>query len=219
MKYLMMAVLSMSLLAGCSTDGTGNESHAEAKDSTVPFEIPEKTKYTNNPQASDDSELKKAGDHMEDENGQLTLEAIKKVQAVEEIGPMQLVIENIKVLNYSPSPDLIDYFHAFSDNEANFNYIKFTVAAKNTSDQPVNFAPVELLETSTGEKKDFDDDFYLENLYGVYQPGDIKVGNMGFVLNETNVDELKSITIKTSDVMNEEQDSIHAGKEIKIKIK
>ncbi|WP_085506500.1 hypothetical protein [Thalassobacillus devorans] len=219
MKYLIMVVLSVMLLAGCSANGTNSESHAEAKDSTAPFDIPEKTKYTNNPQASNDRNLKKAGDHAEDENGQLTLKAIKEGQTVEEVGPMQLVIEDIKVMNYSPSPDLIDYFHAFSHNGANFDYIKFTVAIKNTSDQPVNFAPIDLLETNTGEKKDFDDDFYLENLYGDYEPGEVKVGNMGFVLNETSVDELESITITTSDVMDGEQKSINEGEEMTIPFK
>ncbi|MFG6119939.1 hypothetical protein [Thalassobacillus sp. B23F22_16] len=219
MKHLLIAGFSVILLAGCSTDGNSNESHAEAKDSTVPFDIPEKTTYTNNPQASDDRELQQAGDHVEDENGQLTLKAIKEGQTVEEIGPIQLVIEDIKVMNYSPSPDLIDYFHAFSHNEANFDYIKFTVAIKNTSDQPVNFAPIDLLETNKGEKKDFDDDFYLENLYGDYEPGEVKVGNMGFVLNETSVEELESITIKTSDVMDGEQKSINDGEEMTITFK
>ncbi|SEA02003.1 hypothetical protein SAMN05421743_102230 [Thalassobacillus cyri] len=216
MKHLIMLVFSLILLAGCSTYGNNTESHAETKDSTAPFEIPEKKKYSNNPQASDDRELKQAGDHIEDENGQLALETIKEGHTVEEIGPVQLVIEDIKVLNYSPSPDLIDYFHAFSDNEANFNYIKFTVAVKNTSDQPINFAPVDLLETNAGEKKDFDDDFYLEKLYGKYESGEVKFGNMGFVLNDTKVDELKSITITTSDVMDESQGTIAEAKEFEI---
>ncbi|MFG6113765.1 hypothetical protein ACGTN9_01160 [Halobacillus sp. MO56] len=216
MKHLIMVVFSLVLLTGCSTNSNNNESHAEAKDSPAPFEIPEKTKYTNNPQASDDRDLKKAGDHIEDENGQLTLETIKEGQTVEEIGPVQLVIEDVKVMNYSPSPDLIDYFHGFSDNEANFNYIKFTVAVKNTSEQPTNFAPVDLLETNAGEKKDFDDDFYLEKLYGKYEAGEVKFGNMGFVLNDTKVDELKSITITTSNVMDESQDTIAEAEEFEI---
>lgn len=219
MEKFTLILISIILLAGCSISGQSQQSKAEVKNNPeAVFEIPAKEKYQNNPQAADDRELLKVGDRTEDENGQLTLEAIKKVKKFKQAGPVKVMVKDVKVMNYTPSPDLIDYFHAYAHNEMNFNYIKFTVAIKNTGKQPVNFAPVDLLETNTGEKKDFNDDFYLEHLTGTIKPGEAKVGNMGFVLNETNISDLQSIKIKTSDVLSDKNDSIHGPTAFEIEL-
>ncbi|SFJ28816.1 hypothetical protein SAMN04487936_101539 [Halobacillus dabanensis] len=219
MEKFTLILISFILLAGCSISGQSQQSKAEVKNNPeAVFEIPAKEKYPNNPQAADDRELLKVGDRTEDENGQLTLEAIKEVEKFKQAGPVKVMVKDVKVMNYTPSPDLIDYFHAYTHNEMNFNYIKFTVAIKNTGKQTVNFAPVDLLETNTGEKKDFNDDFYLEHLTGSIKPGEEKVGNMGFVLNETDISDLQSIKIKTSNVLSDKKDSIHGPTTFKIEL-
>ncbi|MFC7063155.1 DUF4352 domain-containing protein [Halobacillus seohaensis] len=219
-RFIMLFFISI-LLVGCSTQNSSNESHAQEdrqdKDNIdEKIGISDKQKYVNNPQASDDRNLKEVGDTSEDENGELSLKAIKAVEENMEIGPMQLTVEDVKVLNYFPSPDLIDFFHAYSHNEMNFNYIKFRVSVENTADEQVNFAPVSVLETDQGEKKDFKDDFYLENLYGDYDPGEERIGDLGFVIDETKPKELEFITITTSDVFAGNGTTIADGRKITI---
>ncbi|MYL70312.1 hypothetical protein GLW00_05600 [Halobacillus litoralis] len=215
MKYILLFLsLTISIiLTGCSNQvaGEGNESENQAP----LFEIPEQTKYKNNPQAPDDQELKEVGDQAEDMDGQIALKAIKEMEKYVEVGAVQMVVKDVKVLNYSPSPDLVDYFHAFTHNETNFNYIKFTVAIKNTGDQKVNVAPVEVLKTNTGEKLGFNDDFYLEKLKGEYEPGETRVGQMGFVL-EQDWEELETVIIETSDVLDEEGNTVAEGEKIEV---
>ncbi|MGR9050800.1 hypothetical protein ACQ4XT_19355 [Halobacillus faecis] len=216
-RLLLLLSLTISIiLTGCSNQvaGEGNESENQPP----LFEIPEQTKYKNNPQAPDDQDLKEAGDQIEDMDGQLTLKAMKEMEKYSEVGPVQMAVKDVKVLNYSPSPDLVDYFHAYTHNETNFNYIKFTVAIKNTGDQKVNLAPVEVLKTNTAEKLGFNDDFYLEKLKGEYEPGETRVGQMGFVL-EQDWEELETVTIETSDVLDEEGNALAEGEKIEVEWK
>ncbi|GEN52857.1 hypothetical protein [Halobacillus faecis] len=213
-RLLLFLSLTISIiLTGCSNQvaGEGNES----EDPPPLFEIPEQTKYKNNPQAPDDQNLKEVGAKVEDMDGQLTLKGIKQIEKYIEVGPVQMAVKDVKVLNYSPSPDLVDYFHAYTHNETNFNYIKFTVAVKNTGDQKVNVAPVEVLETNNGEKLGFKDDFYLEKLKGMYEPGETRVGQMGFVL-EHDWKELESMKIATSDIFDEEGSVLVEGDQLKV---
>ncbi|REJ05744.1 hypothetical protein [Halobacillus trueperi] len=213
-RLLLLLSLTISIiLTGCSNHvaGEGNESEGQ----TPLFEIPEQTKYKNNPQAPDDQDLKEVGNRVEDMDGRLALKAIKEMEKYIEVGPVQMAVKDVKVLNYSPSPDLVDYFHAYTHNETNFNYIKFTVAIKNTGDQKVNLAPVEVLKTNTGEELGFKDDFYLEKLKGVYEPGETRVGQMGFVL-EHDWKELESMRIETSDVLDEEGNVLVEGGKLKV---
>ncbi|MBX0357074.1 hypothetical protein [Halobacillus sp. Nhm2S1] len=215
-RLLLFLSLTISIiLTGCSNHvaGEGNES----EDPSPLFEIPEQTNYKNNPQAPDDEDLKEVGAKVEDMDGRLTLKAMKQIEKYIEVGPVQMAVKDVKVLNYSPSPDLVDYFHAYTHNETNFNYIKFTVAIKNTGEQKVNVAPVEVLETNNGEKLGFKDDFYLEKLKGMYEPGETRVGQMGFVL-EHDWEELDSMKIETSDVFDEEGNVLVEGDHLKVNL-
>ncbi|TLS36101.1 DUF4352 domain-containing protein [Pseudalkalibacillus caeni] len=226
MKYLLIILLAFSFTAGCSNnmDDSGSapvDNNTEKKDETINKDQPDQkskrnNQYVDNPQAPDTRSLNEIGQTFEDEDGVVTLEAISAHDNTHLIGPVELTVKDIKVMNYSPSPDLIDYFHGFTHNEENFNYVKIDVTIRNTSEKAINFAPISYLETNQGEKKGFKDDFYLESLYGDLSPNEEKTGELGFVLDKTNIKDLNSITITTSDVFGKEKNSLHKGQKINI---
>jgi hypothetical protein len=228
MKYLLLILLVLSITAGCSKD---NERSASVTNNTNSVKSAEKQEITsnehdkginkktskNNPQAPDTRPLQTIGQTFEDEDGILTLKSISNHNQKHIVGPVELTIKDVKVMNYSPSPDLIDYFHGFTQDETNFNYVKFHVTVTNTANKAIDFAPISFFETNAGEKKDFEDDFYLESLYGKFSPNEVKTGEMGFVLGKTDPADLKSITLTTSDLFGEDNKLLHEGKEVKIK--
>lgn len=227
MKYVLVTLLSVSLfLGGCAANNDGQNAGSQNDASTNTAEAntnqnaDSSKKESDNsimdsPQAPDDSSLTEVGKTVEDQDGMITLKAISEYDDTISIGDVELTISDVKVMDYTPSPDLVDFFHGYSDNETQFNYVKLRVNVKNTSDQTVNFAPVSLLETGN-EKKGFEDDFYLENLYGDIAPGEAKAGQLGFVLNDTEIEKLESITVNTSDVFNENKESLTEAKSITI---
>ena len=79
----------------------------------------------------------------------------------------------------------------------------------------MNFAPIALIETSTGEKLDWEKDIYLEELNGEIEGNEIKKGNLGFILKST--ENLEWIEITTSDVFNKDEEKISDSQKIKIK--
>ncbi|WP_283152774.1 DUF4352 domain-containing protein [Guptibacillus hwajinpoensis] len=223
MNYVLVALLSASLfLGGCAANDADNDAESQAENSTTneksepKSEQKENTRVVDSPQAPDDSSLTEVGQTFQDADGSIKLKAVSDYNEKTEIGDVELTISDVKVMKYEPSPDLIDFFHGYSTNEEKFNYVKVRVNVKNTSDETVNFAPVSLLETSDGEKKGYDDDFYLESLYGDFAPGEERIGQLGFVLNETDVENLKSLTIHTSNVFDEQKETITNSKEIAI---
>ncbi|AQQ55433.1 DUF4352 domain-containing protein [Planococcus lenghuensis] len=229
MKFTAFLLSSLLLMTGCSNaveqSDSGSETVSETKtvagssrDNVAKKNIPDNsdTGYVNNPQAPDTRSLNEIGQVFTDEDGTVTLKAITDYQKAHTIGPIQLTVFNIKVVNYSPSHDLIDYFHGFTHSEDNFNYLKLHVTIENTSDQVVDFAPVSILETNEGEKKDFDDDFYLQNLYGQLQPHEVKTGELAFVLDQEDIEHLKSIKIHPSDVFDEQKNVLNPGEIIEI---
>ncbi|WP_347551503.1 hypothetical protein ABFG93_06110 [Pseudalkalibacillus hwajinpoensis] len=223
MKYVAASLLILTLfIGGCSDNHTAQETNSEVKassdstESTVSTETKStKTTITDSPQAPDDSSLTEVGESFQDADGSITLNAISDYDETTTIGDVELHISDVKIMNYAPSPDLIDFFHGYSDNETQFNYVKLRVTVKNTSDKAVNFAPISMLETGS-EKKGFEDDFYLESLYGVYAPNEERSGQLGFVLNETKVENLKAITVHTSDVFDQNKESLTKSKTIEV---
>ena len=225
MKHLItISLLSASLfLGGCAANNTNQQASSQTensatvkKTSDTNVDQKEQTEVIDSPQAPDDSSLTEVGQSYQDADGSITLKANSDYHEKTVIGDMELTVSDVKVMSYSPSPDLIDFFHGYSNDETTFNYVKIRVNVKNTSDQAVNFAPVSALETSDGEKKGFDDDFYLENLYGDYAPGEERVGQLGFVLNKTDLEDLESMTIHTSDVFDPTGETLTKGQSITV---
>ncbi|MCA0173907.1 DUF4352 domain-containing protein [Bacillus sp. RAR_GA_16] len=224
MKYLItISLLSASLfLGGCAANNANQQASSQTENATdtkkseAQAEHKQQTEVIDSPQAPDDSSLTKVGQSYQDADGSITLKAKSDTNEKTPIGDIALTVSDVKVMSYSPSPDLIDFFHGYSNDETTFNYVKIRVNVKNTSDQAVNFAPVSALKTSDGEKKGFDDDFYLENLYGDYEPGEERIGQLGFVLNTTDLKNLESMTIHTSDVFDPTGETLTKGKSITV---
>ncbi|WP_166000496.1 DUF4352 domain-containing protein [Bacillus sp. Cs-700] len=221
MKHILITLCTASLfLGGCANNA--NQQASSQTDNTTTVTKAEETSTDQNdhkglidsPQAPDDSSLTEVGQTYQDADGSITLKASSDFNEKTTIGDVELTVSDVKVMAYAPSPDLIDFFHSYSNDETKFNYVKIRVHVKNTSDQTVNFAPVSTLETSDGEKKGFDDDFYLENLYGDYAPGEEKIGQLGFVLNTTELEQLDALTIQTSDVFDDKEETITKGQSI-----
>ncbi len=226
MKYVLVTLLTASLfLGGCANNNAEQKVNSQSESTTNQSDVknPETKSEQNehkglidSPQAPDDSSLTEVGQSFQDLDGSITLQAVSDDNEKTEIGDIALTVSDVKVMKYEPSPDLVDFFHGYSTDEEKFSYVKIRVNVKNTSDEAVNFAPVSVLETSEGEKKGFDDDFYLENLYGDYAPGEERTGQLGFVLNETDIKKLESMTIHTSDVFDENKETLSKSKTITI---
>lgn len=219
MKHLLITLCTASLfLGGCANNADQKASSSQTESTAVETNSAqnENKGFIDSPQAPDDSSLTEVGQTYQDADGSITLKAISDFNKKTTIGDIELTVSDVKVMSYAPSPDLIDFFHGYSNDETQFNYVKVRVLVKNTSDQTVNFAPVSTLETSNGEKKGFDDDFYLENLYGDYEAGEEKLGQLGFVLNTTKLEELNAITIQTSDVFDEKEETLTKGQSITV---
>ncbi|KHE68587.1 hypothetical protein [Halobacillus sp. BBL2006] len=222
MKHILLLLTALVLLAACSNKEEANKSEEEKADDTTQTEemreLEEKAAsdkkesdtFIESPQAPDDSGLTEIGQTHRDKDGKIELMAYVPDDKTVHVGPMDVTIKEAKLMNYNPSPDLIDFFHGYTNQEKNFNYLKLRVVVKNTSDQKVNFAPVSYLETNTGEKISYKDDFYIENLHGSYQSREVRKGQLGFIIKETKPEELKKVSIFTSEVFKGEKSTAKA---------
>lgn len=198
------------LLMGCSYQT--NKEHAGSKthsDNGIPSYYDQ---YILNPQVTDDRALQKVGERLRDRKGEATLKAVNLPHQTYQIGPIQLTIREAKILHYKPDYSLIDFYHSYT-HEEEFDFVKLFVEIQNTADQPLQFAPVAIMRTNSGEQKIWEDDIYLEELNGKIEANGTKKGNLGFILENSQIE---SITIKTSDVFNEKDEKIHNAKEIKV---
>ncbi|WP_079478902.1 DUF4352 domain-containing protein [Halobacillus salinus] len=239
MKRIGWLVILVVLMTGCTSESVANQKadeHAEKVEATSEKKqaseeqtetnddkadtTKEKEKTTSDttedtfmesPQAPDDSKLNEIGATHSDQDGKIKLLAYAPEEQQVDVGPMNITIHEAKFMHYKPSPDMIDFFHGFSHNESNFDYVKLRVTVENTSDQQTNFAPVSHLETNTGEKKGFQDDFYLEELHGDYAAGETRKGQLGFILEDAEKETLEKITVHTSDAFQNEE-SVEKGK-------
>lgn len=218
MKSPIILFTSLFLITGCTVKSDHLTSNEKNNSEVRSVEVTN-DKYVNNPQAPDTRLLTETGQKFKDEDGTVALRLMSNHEGTHEIGPIKLSINKVKVLNYSPSADLIDFFHGLSDDETNFNYVKLSVVIENTSNQTIEFAPVSTLKTSVGEIKSYEDDFYLQNLYGKLIPNQQKSGELAFVLNNTNISSLSSIVIQTSDVFGENNNPLYEGEAITIDFK
>lgn len=148
MGKIIALLLCLSLfLVGCSNDAT-----ELVKKEDIPTDY--LSDYYSNPQVTDDRSLGKAGQTVSDEKGEATLKAINYVDTTHKIGPVQLDIKDMKLIHLKPDYSLIDYFQVLTHDEE-FDFVKMFVEIENTSSENVNFTPIALLETSTGEKFDW----------------------------------------------------------------
>lgn len=208
-KAFYLFALSVFLLGGCSDqeDSTVVASAAAGKN-----DIPEYYEnYVLSPQVTDDRILQENGQNKRDAKGEATVQAVNMDKETYEVGPVELTVEESKILQLKPDYSLIDFFHSYTHDQE-FEIVKMFVEITNTSDEPLHFAPVALLETATNELKIWEDDIYLEELNGELAAGETKRGNIGFIVEDGSFD---SMTLTTSDVYDNQDRKIAEALEFK----
>ncbi|MBH0175367.1 DUF4352 domain-containing protein [Fictibacillus sp. 23RED33] len=211
-KGWIMLLLSASLVTGCAseadkkkethTNHQQNETNRSESENQT-----EKQTYTDSSQASDDTNLTVINKKVEDQDGSITLKKYAKVNKKLQSDSIALTIDEVKVLHYAPSVDLIDFFHGYTKQDE-FPYVRVNVKIENKGKKSVHFNPIAQIETDQGETVTWKEDFYLEELNGTIKPGEEKMGSLGFILNKTNIENLKTITITTSEVVDDQEKSI-----------
>jgi hypothetical protein len=192
--------------------------------------------YQPNPQVTDDRTLQKVGQTYADGKGEAALKAIKNVTKTYKVGPIELTVKEMKWIHLRPDYSMIDYFHVLTHDEE-FDFVKVFVEIKNTSNEKVNFGPIALLKTNTGETFDWEKDIYLEELNGEIEGNSTKYGNLGFIVNASDshahkdkkseeeghkddhsneAKDINWIEITTSDVFDKERKKISDSQKIKI---
>lgn len=139
------------------------------------------------------------GETFRDEKGYAKLKSYKKLDRKFSTGPIELVVKDLKIIEYQPDYSLIDFFHSYT-HEEKFTFVKIFVEIENKSDEVLNFAPVAQMEMDNSEKKTWEDDIYLEELNGKIRPGEKKAGNIGVIVENPDIN---SIKITTSKVFNQ----------------
>ncbi|WP_214769345.1 DUF4352 domain-containing protein [Exiguobacterium sp. s133] len=206
MKRLLLSITLGTILAGCS-DSSADQQAVPAPPVTHTSVALEKTDvYVPNPQLPDERMLTKRNQTVRDDKGELTLQQIQSVKQTHSIGPIDMTIEEVKVIQTRPSYAMIDFFHGFTHEEA-FDMVKIRVTVTNTSKQPVTFNPVAHVKINQSTEKTIDDDLYLEALAGTYEPSEQRSGNLGFI-TERPVEKLEFLT---SDVLDAQQQVIKKG--------
>ncbi|MEH7441449.1 DUF4352 domain-containing protein [Bacillus sp. JJ1122] len=204
MKKYITLLLAISFLSGCSA-AAQEESIKETKvDGAIKAVDEPKTPsiHVPNPQVTDDSTLKKAGDTVTDRKGELTLKAVKEVNKHSTIGGIQYKIKDIKLLHYVPDYSMIDFYHAYT-HEEEFDFVKIGIEVENSSKENYHFAPVALMNVNESIHKTWEDDFYLEELNGEIAAGQLKKGNVGFIVDE--LDGLSQVEILSGDLVGEDK--------------
>ncbi|WP_409300635.1 DUF4352 domain-containing protein [Peribacillus sp. SCS-155] len=203
MKKLFYMIMFTLALAGCSAGNASEKPVEEQKASAE--EKQEKTKpktkedvYVPNPQVTDDIKLVKVGETVTDAKGELTLKAYKQVNRTLKVGPIDMLVKDIKVVHFKPAYSMIDFFHGYTHDEE-FDFVKVSMEVKNTSSDTMKYTPIAALKMNNGEHKTWEDDIYLEELTGEIAAGEVKKGNMGFILEKT--DHTKWVELLTSDAV------------------
>ncbi|OMC83300.1 hypothetical protein [Viridibacillus sp. FSL H8-0123] len=209
MKKSLGFLLLPSLLFGCSDKDFSTSSPALAQE----IESNYLDGYGANPQVPDDRTLLTVGQSIKDAKGEATLQKINLKEQTVKVGDIKLTVKDTKLIHLFPDYSLTDYFHSLTHDEE-FDYVKLFVEIKNSSTQKVNFAPIAMIETNTGQKITWDQDIYLENLNEVIEGSASKKGNLGFIVDtKTN---LEWIEITTSDVFDGNEAKVANAKKFRI---
>ncbi len=210
-KRWILIGLTTVIFTGCSTDTEKQENKNETQQNEQKQETPSKDEeeltFNDSSQASDDTELTEINKSVEDPDGTVTLKKYAKPNEEQKSDLISLTVAEVKVLDYAPSVDLIDFFHGYTEKDK-FPYVRVNVRIKNNGKEKVHFNPVSEMKTDQGETVKWSEDFYLEKLNGELQPGEEKVGSLGFIIDETDPEKLKNITITSSEVINDKKKKI-----------
>lgn len=215
MKQAYIYLLTLLLLAGCSSnqDTNTNTNSIETKETstqTVHVTKVSNDTYIPNPQVIDDTSLLNIGDFYRDRKGEATLRAIDGESKSLTIDSVKLIIKDAKIIDYRPAYSLIDFYHTYT-HEEQFTFIKFFVEIENISNEKKKFSPVAFIQTNTDEMITWENDIYLEALNGVLNAGERKKGNLGFIVENSDIHKLQ---LSTSDVYNQQEKKLAGAKTI-----
>lgn len=217
MKRLSWMMAALLMAAGCSNKSasleTLNKEPAAGTETAVETTEAAAAIYVPNPQVTDDQTLVKENETVSDGKGELTLLRYQSADEQVQVGPVQMTLNEAKVMHFTPDYSMIDFFHMYTHDEQ-FDFVKVNVTFENTSDEPVKFNPVAHLKTSTGEMKTWEDDFYLEELAGTLEPGERKSGSMGFIVEKGET--IEWVDLLTSDTVNGENEIMEQGKNVRL---
>lgn len=214
MKKLVLIMLAAAL-AGCSAESETQKKPDSGEATVKASAAVKKDVYVPNPQVTDDRDLVLAGETVKDLKGELTLKAYSPVNETIKVGPITMTVKDVKVLHYVPDYSMIDFFHAFTHEEA-FDFVKVSVEIENNSDTSVKFNPIAALKMNSGEHKTWEDDIYLEELTGEIAGNSVKKGSMGFILEKN--DDYQSVDLLTSDAVDESHEVVEQGKHVSVRL-
>jgi hypothetical protein len=207
-KAIYFCLAAALLLAGCSAESESAASAAADK-----TEAPAYYKnHVQNPQVVDDRALQEVGQSMRDSKGEAELKNINMEAQTIEIGPIKLTLREAKGFHFKPDYSLIDFYHSYT-HDAEFDAVKLFVEIENASDTPLHFAPVALIGTDADETKTWKDDIYLEELNGEIGAGETKKGNIGFIIEKSDI---SSFVVTTSDVFDKEEKKLADAKQLQV---
>jgi hypothetical protein len=220
MRKIILLITIITSLLGCSQEGISNSSTEKEKEESLHKKQnednppPRKTmsEYVPNPQVTDDRNLLSVGQDLRDEKGYAKLKNFSKLDERITADSIEMVIKEAKIIEYHPDYSLVDFFHSYT-HEEQFTFVKIFVELENKSDDILNFAPVAQFEFDTGEKRSWEDDIYLEELNGKIRPGEKKAGNIGVIIENSDI---QSIKITTSKVFNQSETEIFEEQTINI---
>ncbi|MGG5254112.1 hypothetical protein ACQYAD_11515 [Neobacillus sp. SM06] len=226
MKKFIPIVMTLSLIAGCSSAKPFDSEKVKAKETETNKDVGGSVKpknkaksltdvYVPNPQVPNDTNLLQVGKSVKDDKGEMNLLGLAALNKVYSVGPIEMKIKNVKLLQLLPTYSLMDYFHYYTENYEDIKYVKVEVELINKSAKTVQFGPVAHLETSNGEKKDFKDDFYIEYLGGEIEANGSKQGSLGFIIEKSSP-KPSWIEITTSDVLDKNNKKVAGAQKIKI---
>lgn len=201
-------IILLLTLVGCTN---GTSSVEQSTENVAP--IIKKDVYVPNPQITDDKELVTVGETVIDRKGELHLKSYQQVNKEINVGPVKMLIKDIKVMHFVPDYSMIDFFHGYTHDEE-FDFVKLGIELKNTSNEVIKFTPIAALKMNNGEHKTWEDDIYLEELTGSLVGTDVKIGNMGFILE--NTEDLKTLSLLTSDAVDKNHEVSEKGKHLTI---
>ncbi len=219
MKKRYSFLLALFLLAGCSSaqeEAAKQPVEKQKPAATQPEktnETPNEDVYVPSAQVTDDIALTTVGKTINDAKGELTLKAYQNVNKTVTVGPIELLVKDVKVMHFVPDYSMIDFFHAYTHDEE-FDFVKIGVEIKNNSTEEVQFNPVAFVQTSNEEHKTWEDDIYLEELTGALKGKSHKQGNMGFILEKA--ENLQSVEIVTSDAVDKSGKVLEKGQTVTV---
>ncbi|MGE7603118.1 DUF4352 domain-containing protein [Peribacillus sp. NPDC097675] len=211
MNRLLISAFLLTTFCALNTQPAFDEkSIATEKTEESAKTLVKKEVYVPNPQLPDDRELKEVGQQVSDAKGEMSLKEYKQVNETVKLGPIQVIIKDIKVVHVIPDYSMIDFFHGYTHEHA-FDIVKMNVKIENSTTDNVKVSPVAFLETDGGEHLTWEDDIYLENLNGEVKAKNSKQGNVGFILQKEDV---KGGSFLTSDVLDDEGKVISKGEKV-----